>query len=92
MTEAETRPCDGCRAPISYETGFTFAHDGLFCSTCRPVVGGYTLSDLERMREEGRAQRGADTLARHARFIEEWGADVFFHVLGAPPNADGIDS
>lgn len=45
-------------------------------------MAGYTLSDLQRMREELR--EGWDELLRQRemRLMEQFGPDVYFHVLG----------
>lgn len=78
--------CCECGRTVSYETGFTFtggladnSKDRLYCPDCAPGQGkGYTLADLERMREE--SQKARDE--RQMRLIEQLGADVYFHVLG----------
>lgn len=85
--------CCECNCPVLYETGFTISgtlaegsKDSLYCPQCAPDQGrGWTLSDLERMREESaRARRD-----REVRLMEQLGPDVYFFVADAPPNADG---
>ncbi len=71
---------------MSYETGFsltgTLAEGSphkVYCPECAPDQGrGYTIADLERMREENKAARDA----RQVQLMEQLGPDVYFHVLG----------
>lgn len=80
--------CGQCGGAISYETGFTFAHDGLFCPTCRPVKDGYTISDLQRWGTEVREGWQKIIRDRELRHMDQLGPDVYFHALGNGHPAD----
>jgi hypothetical protein len=45
---------------------------------------GYTLADLQRMREELREAWDKTIRDRQMRIMEQVGPDVYFHVLGPP--------
>jgi hypothetical protein len=89
MVESEpTQPaCCECGTPVSYETGFSMtgglgdsSEDRLYCPKCDPNKGrGYTLSDLQRMREDGQAERAK----YETSLMDKVGADVYFAVKGA---------
>lgn len=87
--------CHQCGIPVSYETGFSMtgglgdnSQDRLWCPEHAPDKGpGYTLADFERMKAENQAARNE----RQMRVMESLGPDVYFHVLGAPPNIDGAE-
>lgn len=87
--------CYECGTPLSRETGFSMtgglgdnSQDRLWCPAHAPDKGkGYTLADLERMAAENQAARDE----RQMRVMEKLGPDVYFHVLGAPPNPDGAE-
>lgn len=76
--------CSGCDATVSYETGFTMtgglgdsSQDRIWCPSCAPDAGkGYTLSDLQRWREDNQADRAKYQMAQ----MEQVGADVYFAV------------
>lgn len=85
--------CHECGTPVSHETGFSMtgglgdnSQDRLWCPEHAPNRGrGYTLTDFERMKAENALARDE----RHMKLMESLGPDVYFHVLGAPPNPDG---
>lgn len=79
--------CCECGTLVSYETGFHFAgslgddrsQDRIYCPSCSPDQGrGYTLSDLQRMKEDGQVERAKYQMAK----MEQVGADVYFHLTG----------
>jgi hypothetical protein len=85
MSEPEAK-CAVCGTPVSYETGFTLtgglgdsSQDRLYCPSHAPKQGkGYTLSDLQRMREDGQAERAKYEMS----MMELVGPDVYFAVKG----------
>ena len=80
---AEQPSCCACGDPLSLEVGIVRidggTDPGLYCEPCAPTSGkGYTLSDLQRMKEDiavGRAQR-------QIQLLEQLGPDVYFAVKG----------
>lgn len=74
-----------CGRAVSYETGFSVqgtlaaGSDRLYCLECAPTTGsGYTIADLQRMRENSQAERAKHEIAQ----MERLGADVYFHLIG----------
>lgn len=100
MSHPDGQSCSKCGCELSLEVGIvrtgTLAEDSvdkLYCEPCAPNRGkGYTLADLERMREELREAWAKTIRDRELRLMEQLGPDVYFFVAGAPPNADGIDA
>lgn len=84
--------CSECGATVSYDTGFTMtggladnSQDRIWCPACAPdTAQGYTLSDLQRWRENNQAERAKYQMAQ----MEALGPDVYFHVTGAKPHPD----
>lgn len=79
-----TGKCAGCDAPLSLEVGITnYGSEGdskLYCTPCAPNSGrGYTLSDLQRMRDDGQAERAKYELS----LMDRVGPDVYFAVKGS---------
>jgi hypothetical protein len=78
--------CCECNRAVSYETGFTLtgglgdnSQDRLYCPECAPDQGkGYTIADLEQMREENQAARARYQLSQMDRI----GPDVYFAMKG----------
>lgn len=86
--------CYQCGTPLSHETGLSMtgglgdnSQDRLWCPEHAPTGKGYTLADLEAI-GEGWKQMQRD---RQLGLMERLGPDVYFHVLGAPPNIDGAE-
>lgn len=52
---------------------------------------GYTLSDIERMRDELQEAWAKTINDRQLQLMEQLGPDVYFFVAGAPPNTEGIE-
>lgn len=77
--------CHECGRTVSYETGFSLtgtlaegSTDRIYCPEHAPDQGrGYTLADLQQMREDGQAERAKYEMSQMDRI----GADVYFHVL-----------
>ncbi|AVO21640.1 hypothetical protein I5I01_gp34 [Mycobacterium phage MooMoo] len=82
----EAAKCNKCGAVVSYETGFSMtgglgdnSQDRLWCLSCAPDSGrGYTLSDLQQMREESRVERAKYEMS----VMDRVGPDVYFAVHG----------
>lgn len=82
--------CSECGTTVSYETGFTMtgglgdnSEDRIWCPEHAPKQGnGYTLSDLQQMREDGQAERAKYEMG----VMEQVGPDVYFAVKGAKPS------
>lgn len=80
--------CSECGAVVSYETGFTMtgglgdnSEDRIYCPQHSPMHGnGYTLSDLQQMREDGQAERAKYEMG----LMEQVGPDVYFAVTQSP--------
>lgn len=80
--------CCECGAAVSYETGFTFtgglgdsSQDRIYCPSCAPDQGrGYTLSDLQKMREDNRLAMAKYEMS----LMDKVGPDVYFTVKGRP--------
>lgn len=80
------RYCSVCKQELSLEVGIvtstTLAEGApftLYCEPCDPNQGrGYTLSDLQKMREDNQVGRARYQMAK----LEQLGADVYFHVTG----------
>ena len=76
--------CSECGVELSDETGWAMsttlaagAPITLFCEDCNPNKGrGYSLSDLERMREESKVQRAL----REVDLMNMVGPDVYFFI------------
>ncbi|WP_202376262.1 hypothetical protein [Mycobacterium intracellulare] len=76
--------CFECGTPLSYETGFTMtgtladsSEDRLYCPEHAPDTGkGYTLSDLQRWREDNAVDRAKHEMA----MMDLVGPDVYFAV------------
>jgi hypothetical protein len=77
--------CYMCGRAGSYETGFSIqgtlaaGSDRLYCLECAPTtVKGYTIADLQQLREDGQVERAKYEMAQ----IEHLGPDVYFHLIG----------
>lgn len=78
--------CGECGTNVSYETGFSLtgglgdnSEDRIWCPQHAPNQGkGYTLSDLQRMRDDGQAERAKYELS----LMDRVGPDVYFAVKG----------
>lgn len=85
MASGEAK-CFECGVAVSHETGFTMtgglgdnSQDRIYCPTHAPNQGnGYTLSDLQRMREDGQAERAKYEMS----LMDRVGPDVYFAVKG----------
>ncbi len=79
-----TSECCECGRTVSYKTGFSLigglgdsSKDRVYCPQCAPNRGkGYTLRDLERMRDESRITRAQ----RDIRLMDQLGPDVYFAI------------
>lgn len=84
MRDDEAKCCV-CGRTVSYETGFSIqgtlaaGSDRLYCLECAPETGkGYTLADLQQLREDSLAERAKYEMAQ----MERLGPDVYFHLIG----------
>lgn len=82
---SDEQKCAGCGAPLSEEDGITLVMDdaGLreyYCATCKPPGHGYTISDLQQMRQDGQAERAKYEMS----LMDKVGPDVYFAVKGRP--------
>ncbi|SHQ62896.1 Uncharacterised protein [Mycobacteroides abscessus subsp. bolletii] len=81
--------CAKCGDQLSMEVGIAMHAEGnpevttYFCAPCDPNRGrGYTLSDLQKMRDETREAWDEMLKNRKFRLMEQLGPDVYFHVQG----------
>jgi hypothetical protein len=79
----KTGKCAKCGEPLSLEVGITnYGTKGgskLYCTPCAPKHGkGYTLSDLQQMREDGQVERAKYEMS----LMELVGPDVYFAIKG----------
>jgi hypothetical protein len=84
-----TGRCAECGEPLSLEVGITnYGPEGgseLYCSPCAPNQGrGYTIADLQQMREDGQAERAKYEMS----LMDRVGADVYFAVKGSGSSTD----
>jgi len=77
--------CKACGQPVSLERGITVTGDlnaagmDYYCAPCAPNQGrGYTLADLQRMREERKTERAKYEMS----LMDRVGPDVYFAVKG----------
>jgi hypothetical protein len=82
---SEAARCVKCGGEASYETGFSIQGDlnapgyEVYCEPCAPNQGrGYTLADLQQMKEESQAARAA----YETSLMDRVGPDVYFAVKG----------
>jgi hypothetical protein len=81
---SDEQKCKACGVVVTLETGITLVMDDadlreFYCGEHNPDKGrGYTLSDLQKWREDNQAAR----LDYQMSQMERLGADVYFHVLG----------
>jgi hypothetical protein len=72
--------CGKCQQSLSLERGITRidggTNPGLFCTPCAGVGKGYTLADLQEMRDEIRATRARYQLG----LMDRVGPDVYFAI------------
>lgn len=78
-----TGRCAECGEPLSMEVGITnygpIGGSALYCTPCAPKQGkGYTLSDLQKWREENQVQRAKYEMS----MMDLVGPDVYFFVKG----------
>lgn len=88
MTDASftTGRCAACGEPLSHDLGITnYGSEGdskLYCTPCAPNQGrGYTLEDLQQMREDVQVARAA----REVDLIDRLGPDLYFAITGRRP-------
>ena len=82
--------CSTCGQPLSPETGITASMGGdseaitYYCAACDPNKGrGWTLSDVQQMREDAQAARAE----REMMLMNRIGPDVYFAIkTKAQPN------
>lgn len=82
----QTGECAECGELLSLEVGITnygpIGGSKLYCAPCAPNAGskGYTLSDLQQMKEENQIERAKYETA----MMDLVGPDVYFFIKGRP--------
>lgn len=82
----KTGKCAECGEPLSMEVGITnygpIGGSKLYCTPCTPCAPnqgkGYTLSDLQKWREDGQVERAKYEMS----LMELVGPDVYFAIKG----------
>lgn len=85
VDEAMAARCSTCNQLLTLQMGIVnHGPEGaskLYCGECSPTKDrGYTLSDLQRMREK----LGVLRTQREVDLMDQLGADVYFQIKGMP--------